>query len=481
MTYPENILLHINGEWKPSASGKMIAVINPANEAVLGQLAHAGIADLNDALTAAARGFAIWSRTPAFERYKLMRKAAELVRERAETIARLMTMEQGKALAESRTESLGAADLIDWYAEEGRRAYGRVIPARFGASVAQFEIKEPVGPVAAFSPWNFPLNTLLRKISGALASGCSIIIKPPEEAPASPAQIVQAFVDAGLPAGVLNMVCGAPAEISAHLIPHPVIKKITFTGSTVVGKQLAAIAGQHMKRVTMELGGHAPVIVLKDADIPKVVELMVGFKYRNAGQVCISPTRFLVEKGVYDEFVDSFATRAKTLKVGNGLEPDTVVGPLIGERRLEVISELVQDAVQAGAELVTGGKRIGNAGYFFEPTVLGNVPKTSRIMNEEPFGPVALMVPVNDLDDALEEANRLPYGLASYGFTRSAESAAKMSNGMNAGMVSINHAGLALPETPFGGINDSGYGTEGGGDALQAYVNTKFVTHLQNA
>jgi len=479
MPYPKHILLHIDGEWRPAKSGKTIPIINPATEAVLGQLAHAGTTDLDDALAAAEKGFEVWRKTPAPDRYRLMRRAADILRERAETIAQLMTMEQGKALGESRIEAMGAADVIDWYAEEARRSYGRVIPSRFGAGVIQYEVKEPVGPVAGFSPWNFPINTLIRKISGALATGCSIIIKPPEDAPASPAHVVQAFIDAGIPAGVLNMVCGEPSDISAHLIPSPVIRKITFTGSTAVGKHLAAMAGQYMKRATMELGGHGPVIVAKDADIDRAVQLMVGFKYRNAGQVCISPTRFIVEEPVYDEFVEKFVAGAKAVKVGNGLEPDTVMGPLVNERRIEAVSAMINEAVHAGADLLTGGKRIGNVGYFYEPTVLASIPTSTRIMNEEPFGPVALMVRASDLDDALTEANRLPYGLAAYGFTRSAESAARMSNGLCSGMVSINHAGLALPETPFGGINDSGYGTEGGGDALEAYLNTKFVTHLQ--
>jgi succinate-semialdehyde dehydrogenase/glutarate-semialdehyde dehydrogenase len=478
MSYPEHVLLHINGEWKPAASGKTLPIINPANETVLGKLAHAEIADLDEALAAAEKGFQIWTRISAFERYKLMRAAAVIVRERADVIARILTTEQGKPLAEAKMETLAAADLIDWFAEEGRRTYGRVIPARAGG-VSQIEVKEPVGPVAAFAPWNFPLNQVVRKLSAALATGCSIIIKGSEETPASPAELVRAFVDAGVPAGVINLVYGVPAEISAYLIPHPVIKKISFTGSTAVGKQLASLAGQHMKRSTMELGGHSPVIVLPDADVQRAAKVMAGSKFRNAGQVCVSPTRFLVDQGVYDEFVEVFTTAAKAIKVGDGLAEGTTMGPLVSERRVEAVGALVQEAVQAGAEVMTGGKRMGNAGYFFEPTVLSRVPKTARIMNEEPFGPVALMVPVAGLDEAIEEANRLNYGLAAYAFTRSADNAARMSSRVRSGMLSINHLGLALPEVPFGGINDSGYGTEGGADALEPYLNTKFVTHLQ--
>ncbi|TPI21083.1 NAD-dependent succinate-semialdehyde dehydrogenase [Mesorhizobium sp. B4-1-1] len=478
MSYPEHVLLHIDGEWKRAASGKTLPIINPANETVLGKLAHAGIADLDEALAAAEKGFQLWSRTSAFERYKLMRAAAVIVRERAETIARIMTAEQGKPLAEARMETLAAADLIDWFAEEGRRTYGRVIPSRAGG-VSQIEVKEPVGPVAAFTPWNFPLNQVVRKLSAALATGCSIIVKGPEETPASPAELVRAFVDAGVPSGVVNLVYGVPAEISSYLIPHPVIKKISFTGSTAVGKQLASLAGQHMKRSTMELGGHSPVIVLPDADVQRAAKVMAGSKFRNAGQVCVSPTRFLVDQSVYDEFVEVFTTTTKAINVGDGLAEGTTMGPLVSERRVEAVGALVQEAVQAGAEVMTGGKRMGNAGYFFEPTVLSRVPKTARIMNEEPFGPVALMVPVDGLDEAIEEANRLNYGLAAYAFTRSADSAARMSGRVRSGMLSINHLGLALPEVPFGGINDSGYGTEGGADALEPYLNTKFVSHLQ--
>lgn len=475
--YPD-VLLHIDGRWKPAADKRTIDVVNPATETVLGPLAHAGQADLDEALDAAERGFAAWSATSAFDRAKLMRKAANLLRERNETIARLMTLEQGKPIGEARAEAFAAADIIDWFAEEARRAYGRIVPARL-AGVSQSVVKEPVGPVAAFTPWNFPLNQAVRKISAALAAGCSIIVKGPEETPASPAELVRAFVDAGLPNGVLNLVYGTPAEISNYLIPHPVIRKISFTGSTGVGKHLAALAGQHMKRATMELGGHAPVIVLPDADLDKAARSMAAAKFRNAGQICVAPTRFLIDEAVYDEFVDRFASVAREIRVGDGLTDGTTMGPLANARRVQAMDDLVHDAVQHGAEVVTGGKRIGNSGYFFEPTVLSRVPREAKAMNDEPFGPLALMVPVGGLDEALAEANRLNYGLAAYGFTRSSANAARMANGIRSGMVSINHYGLALPEVPFGGINDSGYGTEGGADALDSYLSTKFVSHLQ--
>src|SRR5690606_21718659 len=387
------------------------------------------------------------------------------------------TREQGKPLAEARGETMAGADVIDWFAEEARRTYGWVIPAR-QPGVMQTAVKLPVGPVAAFTPWNFPINQVVRKLSAALGAGCSIIVKAPEETPASPAELIRAFVDAGIPAGVVNLVYGVPAEISEYLIPHPVIRKISFTGSTPVGKQLAALAGQHMKLATMELGGHAPAIIFDDADVGKAVKMLAGSKFRNAGQVCISPTRFLVQEGVYDKVVGSFTEAAKAIRVGGGLEEGVQMGPLANERRIPALEALIQDAVDNGAELKTGGKRIGNKGNFFEPTVLSNVPKKARIMNEEPFGPVAVFSPFSTLDEAVDEANRLPFGLASYAFTGSADTAHQLGMRIEAGMTTINHIGLALPEVPFGGIKDSGHGTEGGSDAIDAYLTTKFVTRM---
>ncbi len=474
MTYP-NVQLHIDGKWRASASGQTIPVLNPATEEVVGTVAHASRADLDEALAAADNGFKVWRAVAPFERAKVMHKAAAILRERADAIAVLMTMEQGKTLVESKGETLAAADVIEWFAEEGKRAYGRVIPAR-GPGIYQLAIKEPVGPVAAFTPWNFPINQVVRKLSAALAAGCSIIVKAPEETPASPAELIRAFVDAGVPAGVVNLVYGVPSEISQYLIPHPTIRKISFTGSTKVGKELSALAGLHMKRATMELGGHAPVIVFDDADVDSAAKIMSAAKYRNAGQVCISPTRFLVQEGVYDKFVEQFVANAKKVKVGNGLDRDSRMGSLANPRRVNAIEEMVQDAVGKGAKVATGGSRIGNKGYFFEPTVVTDVPRDARAMNEEPFGPLALISPFQKFDDAAEEANRLPFGLASYAFTRSAKTATAIGAAIESGMVSINSFGLALPETPFGGIKDSGYGSEGGTEAMEAYFNTKFIT-----
>jgi len=472
--YPD-VLLLIDGEWTKSASARSIPVVNPATGEPIGRVAHAGTADLDRALTAAEKGFAVWRRVSAFERSKVMRKAADLLRARADQIAPLLTQEQGKPLAEAKGETLAGADVIDWFAEEARRAYGRVIPAR-AEGVYQLVVKEPVGPVAAFTPWNFPINQVVRKLSAALAAGCSIIVKAPEETPAAPAELIRAFVDAGVPAGVVNLVFGVPAEISEYLIPHPVIRKMSFTGSTAVGKQLAAIAGAHMKRVTMELGGHAPAIVFEDADVDHASKLLSASKYRNAGQVCISPTRFLVQEKLYDTFVDKFVTAAKNLKVGDGLESGTQMGPLANARRITAMETLIADATKHGGKVRTGGNRIGNNGNFFEPTVLTDVPLSARVQNEEPFGPLAVISPFGSFDEVVQEANRLPYGLASYAFTRSAKTANAIANSVESGMITINHIGLALPEVPFGGVKDSGYGSEGGSEAIEAYLNTKFVT-----
>ncbi|GAA0572199.1 NAD-dependent succinate-semialdehyde dehydrogenase [Craurococcus roseus] len=472
--YP-NVRLHIAGEWRDARAGKTIPVINPATEEVIGQVAHAERADLDEALEAAERGFAAWRKVSAYERAKVMRKAGDILRSRADDIARLMTQEQGKPLVEAKMETLAAADLIDWFAEEGRRAYGRVIPAR-AEGVYQLVIREPVGPVAAFTPWNFPINQVVRKLSAAVATGCSIIVKAPEETPASPAELIRAFLDAGVPGDVVGLVYGVPAEISSYLIAHPTIRKVTFTGSTPVGKQLAALAGQHMKRATMELGGHAPAIVFDDADLDLAAKTLAGAKFRNAGQVCVSPTRFLVQEKLYEPFVEKFVAAAKKVKVGNGLEEGVQMGPLVHDRRIPWVEGLVADARQRGAEVRTGGERIGNKGYFYEPTVLTGVDREARMMNEEPFAPVAMIAPFREFDEVVEEANRLPYGLAAYAFTRSAKTANAIANKVESGMMTINHLGLALPEVPFGGVKDSGYGSEGGSEAIEAYLNTKFVS-----
>jgi succinate-semialdehyde dehydrogenase/glutarate-semialdehyde dehydrogenase len=472
----DDLQLYIDGRFTKGASGAAQDVVNPSKDNVLGSLPMAGKAELDAALAAADKGFKVWRKVSAFERAKIMRKAADLIRSRAESIARLMTLEQGKLLIESTLEVQMAADVIDWFGEEGRRAYGRIIPAR-ADGVRNMVIMEPVGPVAAFSPWNFPVMQAARKIGGSLAAGCSIIIKCPEETPASPLAFVKCFHEAGLPAGVLNLVYGTPSEISEYLIPHPVIRKISFTGSVPVGKHLNALAASHMKRATMELGGHSPMLIFDDVDAEDVAKLTAALKWRNAGQVCISPTRFFVHDKVYDKFVSKFADIAKSTRVGDGLEPTSRMGPLANARRINAIEGFVQDAQEKGAKVAAGGKRIGNQGNFYEPTVLTDVPESARIMNQEPFGPVAVMLRFKDTDEVLERANKLPYGLASYAFTHDATKATKVADALEHGMVSINHHGLAVAEVPFGGVKDSGFGYEGGVEGLLVYMQAKFVSH----
>ncbi|MBE2278220.1 MAG: NAD-dependent succinate-semialdehyde dehydrogenase [Rhodobacteraceae bacterium] len=472
----QKTLLLIDGQWTAGGESVVLDVINPASGSGFGTVAVATPEDLDRAAGAADRAFVFWSRVSGYERGRLLKAAAALLAERLEAIAKVLTQEQGKPLVESRLEIGNAVNLIEFFAEEARRIYGREIPGRT-EGVVQTVRKEPVGPVAAFTPWNFPVAQSTRKIAAALAAGCTLVLKGSEETPHSVGLLVGCFMDAGIPAGVVNLVFGDPAQISAFLVPDPRIRKISFTGSTPVGKLLAGMAGQHMKRGTFELGGHAPVLVFADADMTRAVERAGGAKYRNAGQVCISPTRFLVEEAAYEEFTNRFVEKARQVRVGNGLEEGTSMGPLANSRRVETMERLVADAVDHGAKLALGGERIGNSGYFFQPTVLTDVPLEAAAMNEEPFGPVALIRSFRDIDAALAEANRLDYGLAAYAYTSSAETARRLSNGIQTGMLSINHHGLGLPETPFGGVKDSGYGSEGGPEAVEAYLSTKFVTH----
>jgi succinate-semialdehyde dehydrogenase/glutarate-semialdehyde dehydrogenase len=475
VSYP-NTELFINGKWRAAISNDWLDVINPATEESVGKVAVAQISDLDEALDAANAAFKLWRNTPPFARYKIMRRAADLLRERADSVAKIMTIEQGKPIAEAKGETMLGADTIDWYAEEGRRAYGRVIPSQL-ANVNQIIIKEPVGPVAAFSPWNFPINQAVRKISGAVAAGCSIILKGPEDTPASCAELVRAFADAGIPDGVINLVYGVPADISNYLIPHPIIKKISFTGSTAVGKELAALAARHMKLSTMELGGHAPAIVFNDADLAAALDVLTTQKFRNAGQVCVAPTRFLIQDELYEKFVDGYVQLANKVQLGNGLETSTSMGPLAHDRRLAAVEELVQDAVDLGAKIHCGGQRPKNVGYFYPPTVLTGVPKSARMMNEEPFGPVIPISSFTTVDEVLEEANRLPYGLSAYAYTASSETADRVGREIESGIIGINHHGQPAIETPFGGVQDSGQGKENGSEGLESYMHSKLISH----
>ncbi len=479
MSYP-NTQLFINGQWQEAADGKTLAVVNPASGKEIGRVAHAGIKDLDRALAATQTGFETWRDMTPIERSKIMRNAANLMRERADEIAAIMTQEQGKPLVEAKIEAMAAGDIIDWFADEGLRVYGRIVPHRNNLSIRQMVIKDPVGPVAAFTPWNFPINQVVRKMAAALATGCSMIVKAPEETPAAPAALIRAFDDAGIPAGVLGLVYGNPAEISDYLIPHPVIRKITFTGSTAVGKQLAAKAGQHMKRVTMELGGHAPVIVAEDADVALAVKCSGGAKFRNAGQVCISPTRFLVHTSIAKEFAAELVKYSQGLNVGDGAAEGTTMGPLANDRRVTAMSEFTKDAVEQGATVALGGERIGDVGNFWQPTILTDVPVKAKVFNEEPFGPMAAIRQFEKLEDAISEANRLPYGLAGYAFTSSLKNADLLTRRVEVGMLWVNMPAMPSAELPFGGIKDSGYGSEGGPEAMEAYLNARAVT-IMNA
>jgi succinate-semialdehyde dehydrogenase / glutarate-semialdehyde dehydrogenase len=469
------VSLHIGGAWVPGSTGRELPNVNPATGESIGVVTVAARSDIEAGAEAAAGAFPRWRAVPALDRSTLLRAAAALLRERLEDIARAMTVEQGKPLAESRLEAGLAAEIIDWFAEEGRRAYGRIVPAR-RPDVTQTVIQEPVGPVAAFAPWNFPLTQVARKVGAALAAGCTIVIKPPEEAPKCTAALVACFVDAGIPSGVVNLLYGVPAEVSQTLIPHPAIRKISFTGSVPVGKHLAAMAGLHMKRVTMELGGHAPVIVCGDADVDVAAGRLCAAKFANAGQVCISPTRFIVHDSVFDKFREAFLARVAEVRVGDGLEPGVTMGPLNNERRLAAVEEFVEDARGKGAAVLAGGHRLGGPGLFYAPTVLADVSLDMDVMNGEPFGPIAVLSPFSELDDAIAEANRLPFGLAAYAFTDSAATIARLSTAVETGMLGVNHTAIAYAETPFGGVKDSGYGSDGGTEALAGYMQPKLVT-----
>jgi succinate-semialdehyde dehydrogenase / glutarate-semialdehyde dehydrogenase len=470
-----DLALHIGGAWLNGDGRQGEDVINPATGKPLGRLPHASARDLDQALEAARAGFDAWRATSAYDRAKVMRKAANLVRERAEAIARIMTQEQGKVLAESRLEVLVTADIIEWFAEEGRRAYGRIVPGR-ARTTRQLVVQEPVGVVAAFTPWNFPTLTPARKIGASLAAGCAIIIKASEETPGSCVELTRCFVDAGLPAGVLNLVFGVPAHVSEHLIASDVVRKISFTGSVPVGKHLAGLAAKGMKRATMELGGHSPVVVFGDADPEKTADTIAAFKYRNAGQVCISPTRFYVQEPVYGRFLKRFTEFADAIKLGDGLDDGVTMGPLANARRLDAMEAIVQDSKSRGGKIVTGGKRRGNQGYFFEPTVVTDIPDDCRLMTEEPFGPIAPIVAFKSFDEVVARANSLKFGLAAYAFTSSTQTATAIGDALESGMVGINSVMISTPETPFGGVKESGYGHEGGIEGLEAYTVRKFIS-----
>ncbi|AIO30894.1 aldehyde dehydrogenase family protein [Burkholderia cenocepacia] len=471
----ETLTLYIGGRFLGADGRPEQDVINPANGQTLGRLPHATPEDLDDAVDAASDAFQTWRRTSAFERSALLRRVAALIRERAPQIARNITLDEGKPLPEAMQEILNCAEHAEWHAEECRRIYGRVIPAR-AAGVQQTVSREPIGVCVAFTPWNFPFNQALRKAVAALGAGCTMVLKGPEDSPSAVVALAHIFHDAGLPAGCFNVVWGVPSEVSTHLINAPAVRKISFTGSTAVGKQLAALAGSQMKRMTMELGGHSPVLVFDDADVERAARFLARTKIRNAGQVCMAPSRFYVHEKAYGQFVDAFTAEYAPLRVGDGLDPATQMGPLAHERRVDAMHALVDDAQARGATLVSGGRRLSKSGCFFPPTILTGVPDDARMMIEEPFGPVVPITTFSDTDEVLARANALPYGLASYLFTDSIATADYAASRIEAGMVGINHFGLALAETPLGGVKDSGMGSEGGSETFDGYLATKFVS-----
>lgn len=473
-TYPP-IAFYIDGAWTTGSGTRREPVVDPATEEVLGQVPLAELADLDAALDAADRGWRVWRDTPVAERSAILSRAADLLRERAATIGPIMTLEAGKSVAEATGEVRRTAGMLDWHVEEGKRAYGRIIPTGPGETLSV--VREGIGPVAALTAWNFPAGGPLRKIAPALAAGCSIVLKASEEVPATAVEVVRCFHDAGLPAGVLNLVFGVPAEVSAHLIASPVTRFVGFTGSIPVGKLLAGLAAQQMKPTIMELGGHAPVIVAPDVSPAEAARASVRGKFVNAGQVCTSPSRFLVHSAIYDDFVDTFVTEAEKVVVGNGSEPGVQMGPLANARRLRAVADLVDDARERGAKVLTGGAPLDGPGFFYPPTVLIDVPAQARILHEEPFGPVVPIMSYTDLDDALAEANSLPYGLAAYAFTHRTDVADRLVRGFEAGILSINHVGGSVANAPSGGFKESGHGREGGIEGLADYLVTKRVSH----
>lgn len=475
--YPQ-LSLYIDGEFFDASQREQGQDIrDPGTFEVLGRLPWATQDDLARAVKAAHRAFATWRLSSPMDRSVVLRRVGELARERAPDIANAITRDNGKPLAEALAEVMNSAEHADWNAEECRRIYGRVVPSR-NPAVRQLVVREPVGVCAAFSPWNFPMGQAIKKVAAAIGAGCTVVLKGPEESPSAVVALVKLFHDAGLPPGVLNLVWGVPSDISKYLIESPLVAKVSFTGSVPVGKQLAAMAGAHMKRVSMELGGHAPVLVFADADIDAAASFLARTKVRNAGQVCVSPSRFYVQEPVYERFVAAFSQAVREVKVGHGLEAGVQMGPLVHARRLEAIESLVDDARSHGGEVLTGGARIGDKGHFYGPTVIAGVPDHARVMNEEPFGPIAPVTTFKDIEEVLLRANSVPFGLASYVFTHNLQTATRVSNGLEVGMVNINHSGMAHPELPFGGVKDSGIGSEGGTETFDGYLVTKMISQI---
>jgi succinate-semialdehyde dehydrogenase / glutarate-semialdehyde dehydrogenase len=470
--YDADLALFVNGSWRVGEGRDAHQVVNPATGATIGELPLATTADLDEALEASAKGFAVWRATDVEVRGAILHKVADLIRERAESIAILLTTEQGKPIGEARAEVISSAAMFDYFAEEAKRSHGRVLIRPPGQR--SIVIKQPVGPVATFSPWNFPVYLMTKKVAAALAAGCSVIAKPPEETPGCTSALMHCVIDAGVPANVAQLVYGVPDTISRHLIASPIIRKVSFTGSVPVGKHLMKLAADGVKRVTMELGGHAPVLVFDDCNLEKTLDMVVPQKFRNAGQVCVSPTRFYVQQGIYDRFIEGFAARTRQVKIGNGMDADTKMGPLANPRRPFAIGALVEDARAKGARVLAGGET-QSGGFFFQPTLLADVPNEADIMSNEPFGPVAVTRPFETFEDAIEQANRLPFGLAAFAFTENGRRANMIGDMLESGMVGVNTFAIGGLDSPFGGVKDSGFGSEGGPEGLDSYYVTKAI------
>jgi len=471
------LYLFIGGQWLTAQDRATAAVVNPATGEEIGQVPLATAEDLDHALEVARLSFDQWRQTVPDQRAKILKRAADLILERAPHIAAQMTLEEGKPLRESLDEVTRAAEYFEWFAESARRIDGRVVPAN-RPGVLQLVKRQAIGPVAAFTPWNFPAITPARKLSAALAAGCSVVLKPGEESPSSALALARALDDAGLPKGVLQVVFGVPDQVSSHLIASPIIRKVTFTGSVPIGRLLSARAAEGVKPITLELGGHGPVLVFADADIEKAAVEGVANRFRGTGQVCISSTRFLIQREAYAEFVEHFVAATEALKIGDGMDPQTQVGPLANPRQLAKMEQLIADAVEKGARVLAGGEALPGAGYFFQPTVLADVPMNARIMHEEPFGPIAILMPFDELSDGLQEANRLPYGLSAYAFTSNARTAIDVADGLEAGMIGINQYRIVATELPFGGMKESGHGSEGGIEGIEHYLTNKFISQV---
>ena len=472
MGYETSLQLFIDGAWKSGEGRDSHPVVNPVDAKPIAEVPYATPADLEEALAASERAWPEWRSTDVDKRSAILHKTAKLLRERAEAIGATLTQEQGKVFAEAKAEVLGSAQLFDWYAEEIKRDYGRTL-VRPAGQLSRV-IRQPVGPTANFTPWNFPIYLLAKKVSAALAAGCTVISRPPHETPGCTTEMFRALADAGIPNGVAQLVHGDANLISETLIASRTIRKVSFTGSTNVGKHLMKLCADSMTRVTMELGGHAPVLIFDDCDLEKTLDMVVPQKFRNAGQVCVSPTRFYVQSGIYDAFLKGFAERTEKVKVGDGLEPDTKMGPLANARRTEAVGAMVEDARAKGARVLAGGNR-GNQGFFFQPTLLADVPNEAQIMNDEPFGPVAVTRPFDTFDEVIEQANRLPYGLAAFAFTENGRRANLIGDLVESGMVGINTFAISVADAPFGGVKDSGFGSEGGKEGLESYQVVKAI------